>query len=147
MALKMMCAETLQSYVARYADVWKFLFSGGFSAIINLGTFAVLAEWVGIWYLYASAAAYSVSFFVNFFLQKFWAFQNQNREQIRKQMGLFLANSLLNLALNTAFMYGLVDVFGVHHILAQALVIGVLAAMNYTLYRLYIFKPVATPTQ
>lgn len=133
---------------ARYERISKFTITGGISAVVSLGTFIVLTEVVGVWYLAASITGYVASFFVNFFLQKFWTFRNTDTAQTHVQMGLFFVNSLWNLALNAALMYGLVDVLGIHHIAAQILVIGVLAVMNYTLYRFYIFRTTSheTPT-
>jgi putative flippase GtrA len=130
----------LQRIAVRFGRIGKFLITGGVSAAVSLGTLALLADGFHVWYLAASVTGYILSFFVNFFLQKLWTFRNTDTERTRVQMGLFLASSLLNLALNTALMYGLVDYLGLNHLLAQALVIGVLAVMNYTLYRLYIFK-------
>ncbi len=100
----------------------------------------MLVEVLHVWYLIASVSGYLASFFVNFFMQKYWTFRNKDTQVVHVQMGLFFANSLLNLALNAAFMYGLVDVLGVHHIPAYILVVGTLAVMNYTLYRMYIFR-------
>lgn len=131
---------SLQCLFDKYHRIGKFAVTGGLAAVVSLGTFVVLTEVVEMWYLTASIIGYIASFFVNFFLQKFWTFRNTDAERTHVQMGLFFANSLLNLALNAAFMYGLVDVLDVHHILAQVAVIGALAVMNYTLYRRFIFR-------
>lgn len=131
----------LKQMLDQYGRVSKFAVTGGLAALVSYGTFLLLTMWLGArWYLLASVLGYTASFFVNFFLQKTWTFRNKETGQTHVQMGLFFANSLLNLALNVVFMYGLVSVFGVDHRIAQLLVIALLAVMNYTLYRLVIFK-------
>lgn len=120
----------------------KFAISGGISAVVSLSTLWVLTEHAGIYYLLSSFVAYCLSFFTNFFLQKLWAFRDLEREKTTIKMGLFLANSVLNLALNIFLMHVLVDYLHVWYLAAQCLVIGTLAIMNYTIYRLYIFRSV-----
>jgi dolichol-phosphate mannosyltransferase len=120
----------------------KFAISGGISAVVSLSTLYLLTEQLGVYYLASSFIAYCFSFFTNFFLQKLWAFRDLEREKTAMKMGLFLANSVFNLALNVLLMHLLVDYFHVWYLLAQCIVIGTLAVMNYTIYRLYIFRPV-----
>jgi putative flippase GtrA len=123
----------------RYHRIGKFAVSGGVSAVISLAVFITLTEVFSVWYLGASISAYAVSFFINFFMQKTWTFRNKEGV-VHMQMGLFFVNSLFNLFLNTFLMYRMVDILKIHHIVAQVLVIGLLAVMNYTMYRLYIFR-------
>ena len=124
----------------------KFVVTGGLAAAVTLSTFVILTELCRLWYLAASILSYIASFFVNFFLQKFWTFHNTDKTRTNIQMLLFTFNSFINLALNAGFMYGLVDVLGTHHIFAQVLVIGSLAVMNYMLYWLVIFRQSAGNT-
>ncbi len=122
--------------------ILKFGISGGISALVSLITLWTLTEWVGFHYLLSSLMAYCLSFFTNFFLQKLWAFRDLERDKTTVKMGLFLANSVFNLALNIFLMHMLVDYLHVWYLAAQCIVIGTLAMMNYTIYRLYIFKSV-----
>jgi len=131
--------ETFIKLFQKYIRIGKFLIAGGTASVTNLATFIVLTEFFGVWYLMASVSSYIVSFFVNFYMQRAWTFKNK-ANQVHAQMGLFFANSLLNLVLNTAIMYGMVDIIGVHPIISQTFVIGLLAIMNYTIYRLIIFR-------
>ncbi len=125
----------------------KFGISGGISAAVSLSTLYILTEHLDVYYLASSLIAYCFSFFTNFFLQKLWAFRDLERSKTTVKMGLFLANSILNLVLNVLLMHLLVDYFHVWYLFAQCMVIGTLALMNYTIYRLYIFRPVASEAE
>lgn len=117
----------------------KFAISGCIVAVVGISVLYVLTELLDIWYLLSSTIAFFIAIIVNFILQKTWAFQDKDTK-IRSQMGLFFMNALLNLGLNTLFMYYLVSVFGVHHILSQMFVMVALAVMNYTIYSVCIFR-------
>lgn len=119
----------------------KFGISGGISAVVSISVLASLTELAGVHYLASSITAYLASFFVNFFLQKQWTFRDRTHEGVEIKMGLFLLTSFLNLALNAALMYTLVDIFHLWYILAQVMVLGSLAIMNFTIYRFIIFRP------
>ncbi len=136
------CSEVLKLSMMKLHRTIKFGISGGISAVVSLSTLWVLTERVGFYYLLSSLIAYCFSFFTNFFLQKLWAFRDREKERTTVKMGLFLGNSLLNLALNVFLMHILVDYLHVWYLAAQCVVIGLLATMNYTIYRLYIFRPV-----
>jgi putative flippase GtrA len=117
----------------------RFLFSGGSAAVVSVSTFILFTEVLHIWYLIASVISYTLSFFVNFFLQKYWTFRNKDNK-VPMQMGLFFAGSLLNLVLNATLMFIFVDVLKFHHIPAYVVVLGLLAIMNYMLYKFVIFR-------
>lgn len=126
--------------LAYWIQLGKFAATGVLAAAVALGSLIVLTEWFGVWYLAASAASYVLTFIVNFSFQKFWTFRNFDLVRAPAQARRFLAVSLLNLALNTILMYGLVDIVGIHHVVSQVVVMCVLAVMNFILYRTYIFS-------
>ena len=57
-------------------------------------------------------------------------------------MGSFevLLMAIFNLAANSALMYLFVDVLSWWYLVAQALAIALLAALNFAVYRNYVFK-------
>jgi putative flippase GtrA/glycosyltransferase involved in cell wall biosynthesis len=139
-------ADTLYCVSVRHARIMRFALSGGIAAATNLTILYTLTDIVGLWYLLSSVTAFTIAFFVNFYLQKVWTFSDQEHKQTSKKMVLFLANTLLNLFLNTTLMYLLVDGLHIWYLVAQCIVIGLLAGMNYTIYRLFIFNTPSTKT-
>ncbi len=117
----------------------RYIISGGAATAINFGTLLFLTEVMGIWYLLSSIAGVSVGFVTSFVLQKFWTFQNRSLERVYVQFPLHIALSLANIAVNTALLYALVEYLHLWYLLAQFLIAGGLAVMNYAVYRLYIF--------
>ncbi|MBL8158370.1 GtrA family protein [bacterium] len=118
----------------------RFILSGGLATAVNLGTLFVLTHFFDIWYLYSSIAAFAVSFFVSFSLQKFWTFAENSRTHLHIQATLYLLVMILTLILNTTIIYTLVEHANIHYLIGQ-LVSGIcIAIINFFSYKHLVFK-------
>lgn len=118
----------------------KFLFAGGFATLVNFAILYFLVDICHLWYLLSSGLAFLISFFVSFFSQKFWAFRDNQRDVIYKQMTMYLFTALFGLLFNLLFMYILVDVFHWWYMFAQFVISAFLAVCNYIIYNFFIFN-------
>lgn len=118
----------------------RYLISGGIATATNLCLLYVLVSWAGIWYLFASVISLSVATIVSFVLQKLWTFRNYDASRVHVQFPLHLTLALTNIALNTMLLYVLVEWLRVWYLIAQVLVGGCLACMNYAIYKHVIFR-------
>jgi len=118
----------------------RFALSGITTAIIQLAVLYLLADILLIHYLVASTVAFVIAIVTNFILQKHWTFEDKGRDGMASKFAIFCSIAVGNLALNTVGMYLLVDVLGVWHMLAQCVMMSVLAVMNYLLYGLFVFR-------
>lgn len=118
----------------------KYLIAGSTATLVDLGLLYFFTSLLGIWYLISACLAFAVSFFVSFFLQKFWTFRDPDKQRMPKQMAAYLAVALTNLVINAALMYGLVDGFKVWYIFAQLIASGLIAGESYLVYKFIIFS-------
>lgn len=132
--------DFLIEQIKKRQELIKFLISGGTSALVNFCLLYFFTDILGIWYLLSSVMAFVFSFFVSFFLQKFWTFGDKNRSVLARQMALYLLIALFDLCVNTALMYVLVDMFGLWYMLAQFFVTGTIAVWNFLVYKFFIFN-------
>lgn len=123
-----------------FKQIARFVISGGIAAAVNLTVLYILTDWLGIWYLFSTILAYVVSFLIGFFLQKFWTFENDKKDVLYAQMALYLFLVLFNLVINIVLMYVLVDLLGLWYMLAQFLIIGLIAAWDFMAYKFLVFK-------
>jgi putative flippase GtrA len=93
-----------------------------------------------VWYLYSSIAAFCLAFFVSFALQKFWTFSDKSLDKMHHQFAKYALVAGLGIAVNTIFMYLLVDLLNLWYILAQIFTGVLVAAMNFFAYKIFIFK-------
>lgn len=123
---------------------WRFLKSlivGGISATVSLVILWVLTERFNIFYIKSSLVGFSCSLFVNFFLQKYWTFNERFGNIFRQFIKTFML-ALLNIVLNTIILYVLTEFFGLWYIFGQILTMGSLAILNFTALRLYVYNKV-----
>lgn len=117
------------------ARVMRFIISGGTAAVVNLALLYTFTDIFGIWYLLSSAVSFMFAFFVSFVLQKYWAFQNDVREKIGRQLPMHLSVALANMVLNLGFLYFFVEVGGIHYILAAIISNIIIAFESYFAFR------------
>ena len=117
----------------------RYIISGGTATLANFSTLYILTEFFHVWYLASSVVALSVGFVVSFILQKFWAFKNRDMDRVHMQATWHVTLSLANVAINTTLMFVLVEYVHLWYMLAQFFSAGLLACMNYFVYKHVIF--------
>lgn len=117
------------------AKILRFLVAGGTATVANLAALYVLTDIVGIWYLWSSAIAFVLSFFVSFSMQKYWAFRNNDLEKVRSQLPMHLAFALMNLVIDVTLVYVFVDIFGIWYIFAQILAAAIISIESFFAFR------------
>ena len=86
-----------------FEQVWKFLVVGGSGLIVDFFITYVLKEKLKVHRYIANACGFIVATSTNFFLNKYWTFENYN-EAISKQYVAFFLVSVGGLAINTLFL-------------------------------------------
>ncbi len=120
--------------------ILRFVISGGTATVVNLGVLFSLTHLFSIWYVFSSAIAFLVAFFVSFTMQKFWTFEDSSREHLQSQAVIYLIIILVGLAVNTSLIYFFVEYGNLHYLAAQ-LVSGIfIAVMNYFSYKHLVFR-------
>jgi putative flippase GtrA len=118
----------------------KFILSGGITALLDLLMLSVFREQLQWPYWLSINVAFIIAVLVNFSLQRFWAFAERDLHATHVQFVRFFLVALWNLAMNNFIMFVLTTVFGLWYLGAQALTIGLLAIVNFVLYRYFVFK-------
>jgi len=119
---------------------FRYIISGGTGAIVSIATLFVMTHFLGVWYLASSIAAFILSFFVSFYLQRTWTFERKQRNTLTRHMVLFLGIALLNLALNTCIVYIAVEYIGLWYVLAQIIAGIIVATSTFFVYQHFIFN-------
>ncbi|TSC87219.1 MAG: hypothetical protein G01um10148_324 [Parcubacteria group bacterium Gr01-1014_8] len=129
------------SYIrTHFLQLVRFGISGSVAALSGIISLYVLTDIVGIWYVASSVLAFFITFIIVFILQKFWTFKETSVSTIPRQTAQNFALSIFNLFFNTALIYVLVDIADLNHILAQALIYGLIGAIDFFVYKYWIFR-------
>lgn len=132
--------DFLKKQLDKRKKILRYLIAGSTATGVNLALLFVFTDWLGVWYLFSAVASFVVAFFVSFFLQKLWTFQDKSRGMMKKQMAVYFLIALISLAANTGLMYLLVDIFGIWYLLAQVFTAALIAVWNFIAYGTFVFK-------
>ena len=123
-----------------FKQLARYVISGGTAATVNLALLYVLTDYLAIWYLFSTMLAYVVSFFVSFFLQKFWTFRDSRKDQINRQLVIYACIAGFGLGFNVLLMYFLVDILHIWYMFSQIIVGFILAFCNFLFYKFFVFN-------
>ncbi len=141
------CFSTADRLAPRYsgelrkrARFFRYLASGGTAAATDLVLLYLLTDGAGFHYLSSAALAFIAAFFVSFFLQKFWTFEDESIEKIHVQVGVYFLVALGHLILNSTLLYIFVDWLHLWYMAAQFIALGLLACVTFFISRDFIFQ-------
>ncbi|MFE4976727.1 GtrA family protein [Kitasatospora sp. NPDC056651] len=117
--------------------VVRFLFAGGVSTTVDMGTLYVLHGVSHVQLALATFGAVLAGFVTNFLLNRLWAFESTS--PIGGQTVRYLVMAGGNWIGTVLLVGGLVKM-GVYYLIARALVLGVLSVANFLGYKHWVFK-------
>lgn len=115
----------------------RYLISGGMAFVCDFGTFYVLENVFGIWYVTASFIGSVIGFFAAFTFHKFLVFKKH--EQSMKQFIRYGVMQLGNAMAQTALIYLFVEFLGIPSSFAKILSIGCSVMWNFFLYKFFVY--------
>lgn len=123
-----------------HTKVLRYIISGGTSTFVNLALLYVLTELFGLWYIASASVSFIAAFVISFVLQKYWTFQDVSKEYVHRQAIFYFVVMVVNLCINTALLYLLVEYTGIHYMLSQIISGVFIATESFFVYQFFIFK-------
>ena len=118
----------------------RYIFSGGVTVVANLVILYTLVDVLHLWYVISAIIAFCCGIILSYVLQKFFTFKENSTKNLHIQFPVFVLYNIIMLGLNTLFMYFLVDIIGFWYLSSQILITICTAFINYTFFRLVLFK-------
>jgi len=118
----------------RFWELFRFCLVGGISLIIDYAVLYCLTEFAGIYYLYSSAASFTVSLVFNYWLCVKYVFKGA-RHQTTRQAVIFIGSSVIGLGLNQICMWFFTDILKFHYMIAKLGATVIVTAWNYIMKR------------
>lgn len=114
----------------------RFLLVGGSATLLQFLLLALLVEWLSVYPVFASAAAYSLSAMFNYWLNYHFTFTSRSRHW--RTLPKFVLVALIGLTVNTG-CFALLAIF-FHYIPAQVVATGVTLVNNFILHQYWIYR-------
>ncbi len=124
----------------RHKSIVKFFMSGPVAGIVDLLVLYLLHGLLNVSVVLATTIAYIFSFWVSFYLQKFWTFCNYNKKRVYHQLVMYFMLAFANLSLNGYLMHVSVNRYHVWYILAQLGVSFAIGLESFVIYKFVIFR-------
>ncbi|MEA3464009.1 MAG: glycosyltransferase [Patescibacteria group bacterium] len=134
----------------RYKIPIKYVISGCTAAFVDLVLLCILIDVFKVYYLLSASIAFLAAFFISFYLQKFWTFRDNSNRRIYQQMFWYFSVGIVNLGINVAGMYILIEhiftkfiylgKFNITYILSQIMMGAFIAVGSFLVYKFVIFK-------
>ena len=132
------------AHLRKHSRVLRYLISGGTAAGVDFTLLYLFTDGLGFHYLTSAILAFIFAFFVSFFLQKFWTFQEDSVERVHTQAMIYFVVAAFNLALNTGLMYFFVDVLHLWYMAGQFIASGIIAKESFFISRHFVFNAKTT---
>ena len=87
----------------------------------------------------SSTLAYAISMFVGFGAQKYWTFQDTDKKTII-QLSKYVSLGIFNIGVNALFMHLMVNISGLHYLIAQLVSIAVITLWSLFFYKKFVFR-------
>ncbi len=116
----------------------KFGLVGTLCFCIDYGLMVLLTETGILGYFAASGVSFTVSVVVNYLLSMRFVFRGKDELNRLQEMGIFLALSLVGLALNQMIMWIAVDFFKMYYALAKILATMIVTNYNFISRKLFL---------
>jgi len=124
-----------------HVQIVKYLFAGGAVTALNLSLLYSFTEFFHIYYLISAVMSFCIAFVCSYLVQKFWTFRDHSLEGAHVQIIKYLILQIVNVTLNTTFLFLLVEYAHIWYIFSQMMISVVLAVATFIIARLYIFNP------
>ena len=116
----------------------KFGLVGTLCFCIDYGLMILLTERAGLHYFASSAISFTVSVVVNYILSMRFVFNGKDDLSKFQEMAIFVALSLVGLALNQMIMWIAVELFGIFYAVAKILSTMLVTTYNFISRKLFL---------
>ena len=113
----------------RFWEVFRFLLVGGSCFLLEYFLLYTLTEYGGLDPLLSAPIAFTISLIVNYILCVYVVFHVKH--QGKRQMVLFIVNSIMGLALNQLVMWFCIDILSIWYMFSKVVASGIVMIWNY----------------
>ena len=134
--------EKIKTLIHKYAEVIKYLISGGLTTVVSVGSYWIFADKLGVDPLIANIYSWILAVTFAFFINKLWVFESHtdSKAAFFKEMGLFYGARLASLGGEELILFLTIKLLGMNAIVAKVIAQVFVLVFNYIFSKLVIFK-------
>ena len=120
-------------------DKVKFFIAGGFGFVLEFFIMMLLTEKFKIYYNTSSSIAFIIGVIVNYYLCKYWIFENVKKQSILSLL-FFIISSVIGLLLTIVLMDLFVESVKIHYMISKFIAALIVMVFNYVAKKLILVK-------
>lgn len=125
----------------RYREAILYLFFGGLTTLVNIVSYALLAEWAGVYYLAANAIAWVLSVLFAYLTNRSFVFNSHSQGLAAlRELTLFVGCRVLSGVFDMACMFICVSLIRMPGFWAKLISNVVVVILNYLFSKFWIFR-------
>ena len=110
---------------------FRYLFVGGFAAVINIGSLYILKEFMHINYLIANVVGFIFGLITNYILSKLLVFAKEESVNRTFEFIVYAVIGVLGLGLDTLFIWVFTEKFAIYYMLSKIISTGLVFIWNF----------------
>ena len=110
---------------------FRYIFVGGFAAVVNIGSLYVFKECIHMHYLIANVVGFILGLVTNYILSKWLVFTKENNVNAILEFTIYALIGVLGLAFDTLFMWIFTSKMGLYYMLSKIVSTGLVFIWNF----------------
>ena len=98
---------------------FRYLFVGGFAAVVNIGFLYIFKECFGFYYLVANICSFTLGLITNYILSKAIVFTKEEKINKLLEFIIYAIIGIIGLLLDTLFIWIFTEKIGIHYMLSK----------------------------
>jgi len=124
----------------RFISLVKFGLTGSSGLLIDFSLTWLFKDELHVNKFIANGIGFSAAVLSNYFINRYWTFNERNRVQVKRQLPSFIAVSLIGLLLNSCFIYIFNELLLLNFYVSKAIAVVLVFFWNFTANYFFVFK-------
>ncbi len=114
-----------------FIQFFRYLFVGGFAAVVNIGMLYILTDFFNFYYLVSNIISFVLGLLVNYLLSKKFVFQEEISISQSKEFIIYAVIGIVGLGLDTLFVWLFTDVVKLHYLISKIISTFIVFIWNF----------------
>lgn len=119
------------------AQIKRYIIVGLISFTIEYILFFILYKILNVWYVFANAVVYAITFWISFLLNRNWSFKSKGN--IYRQLILYFLLFVINLFVSSNVIYLLSDKLLISPLYSKVVTMCIIVIWNFVIYKKIIY--------
>ncbi len=120
-----------------FIQFFRYLFVGGFSAFIDIGSIFLLTNIFQINYLISAVLAFIFGIITNYFISTIWIFESKGNK--KKELFTFITIGITGLLWNEVIIWSLVEKIRIYYLIAKLISTAIVLFWNFGMRKKFVF--------